>query len=364
MHATDVCVNWLDRILHDKGVLGSAGHVTKTTIEPIGTGLVADSYQIKISYSEGNLGPESLVAKMTSDSEASRAAGRTELNYAREVGFYNEIAPNLQVRVPDCFHAEIDSNNTEFVLLLEDMSPARPGNQLAGCSVAEAKLAIEQAARIHAPYWASDELEGNPWLDISSSYWQRFTEMMPQWYAGFVERYSGRLIDDDVALGQEFVDNIADYYRALSAMPYTIQHGDYRLDNVLFDARGGEVPLVVLDWQTVVYGPGVVDVAYFVGGALDAPTRRMNEDAILHHYHSELAALGVDGYSFEQLLADYACATFHNFIIGVAAAMLVERTERGDELFLSMVTNSLAHARDRDGVRHIGAGALTAVNHA
>lgn len=362
MHAADICGGWLDRVLHDRGILALGNRVTGTAIEPIGTGLVADSYQITISYSDGGGGPESLVAKLTSDSEQSRAAGRSELNYAREVGFYTEIAPHLQVRVPACFHAEIDSNNTEFVLLLEDLTPARPGNQLTGCTVAETRLAVEQAARIHAPYWGSEELRGNPWMDISSSYWQRFAEMMPEWYDGFRQRYAGRLSEADIALGQEFVDNIAGYYQALEGMPYTVQHGDYRPDNVLFDARGGEVPLVVLDWQTVVYAPGVVDVAYFIGGALDATTRRANEDELLRHYHSELVDLGVDGYPFERLVQDYACATFHNFIIGVAAAMLVERTERGDELFLSMVTNSLTHARDRDGARHIGIHPLAAVN--
>lgn len=362
MHAADVCASWLNEVLHDQDVLDPDSQVAETTLEPIGAGLVADSYKVEISYSGPDRGPDSLVVKLTSESEQSSAAGRTELNYTRGVGFYREIAPNLPVRVPMCFHAEIDSNETEFVLLLEDLNPARCGNQLAGCTVSETELAVEQAARIHAPYWGSEELKGNPWLDISSSYWQRFVEMMPEWYAGFIQRYAGRLSETDIALGQKFVDGIADYYRALERMPYTVQHGDYRPDNVLFDARGGEVPLVVLDWQTVVYAPGVVDVAYFIGGALDRETRRANEDALLQRYHSELVDLGVDDYPFERLLQDYACATFHNFIIGVAAAMLVERTERGDELFLSMVTNSLTHARDRDGVRHIATNKLAVVD--
>ena len=66
---------------------------------------------------------------------------------------------------------------------------------------------------------------------------------------------------------------------------------------------------------------------------------------LLHAYHSELSELGVD-YSFDELVADYTVTTFQNFVIGVAAAMLVERSDRGDELFLSMVTRSLQHAQD------------------
>ena len=362
MHANDICSDWIDQVLRKEGAIDSGTKVTEIVTAPIGTGQVADSYQIKIEYSGPTQAPASLVAKLTSDSEQSRAAGRTEMNYLREVGFYSEIAPNLQVRVPKCFHAEIDSNATEFVLLLEDLSPARTGNQLVGCTVAETELAVQQAARIHAPYWGSESLKGNTWLDISSSYWQRFSDMMPVWFAGFTERYADRLTSDDVELGQAFTDNIGGYYREMEAMPYTVQHGDYRPDNVLFDALDGTVPLAVLDWQTVIYAPGVVDVAYFIGGALDIETRRANEEALLHLYHDELKKLGVEDYSYEQLISDYACATFHNFIIGVAAAMLVERSERGDDLFVSMVTNALAHARDRDGARAIGINAYETVS--
>ncbi|MEV0854476.1 phosphotransferase [Nocardia fluminea] len=354
MHAIDLCADWLDQVLHARGLLGPRDRVTDLTITPIGTGLVADSYQLGVSYSPEARAPGTFVAKLTSDNEQSRAAGRSELNYAREVGFYREIADHLPVRVPKCLHCEIDSNNTEFVLLLEDLSPARAGNQLAGCSINETVLAVEQAARLHAPYWGSTELQGKPWLDISATYWQRFAEMMPGWYEGFLLRYADRLDRADIELGQAFVDDIATYYEAMEAMPYTVQHGDFRPDNVLFDAHGGADPLVVLDWQTVLYAPGVVDVAYFVGGALPVDVRRAHEEDLLRKYYDELVGLGVTEYTPRQLRDDYACATFHNFVIGVAASMLVERTERGDDLFVSMVGNALRHARDRDGAGRLG----------
>ena len=220
-----------------------------------------------------------------------------------------------------------------------------PGDQLAGVTVDQTMLAVQQAARIHAAYWGSDQLRGLPWLDISQSYWARFADEMPAWFAGFAERYRQHMHPDDIALGTAFAAHMDRYYARLSAMPFTAQHGDYRPDNVLFDARGGTVPLAVLDWQTVIFGPGVVDVAYFVGGALDPQVRQEHEMGLLHAYHSELSELGVD-YSFDELVADYTVTTFQNFVIGVAAAMLVERSDRGDELFLSMVTRSLQHAQD------------------
>jgi hypothetical protein len=350
MHSSDICATWLDDVLHRNGLLADSVSVTGIDANPVGTGQVADSVQIRATYSGPTTAPSSFVAKISSDDETSRSAGRTELNYLREVRFYQEIAPRVDVRVPLCHHAEIDSNNTEFVLLLEDLSPARQGDQLKGCSVAETEIAVRQAARLHAPFWDATELVGNPWLDISATYWERFAAMMPEWWSGFRGRYAARLSEDDLALGQAFTDNIRGYYRALRSAPFTVQHGDFRPDNVLFDAAGGDVPLVVLDWQTVIFAPGAVDVAYFVGGALDTTTRRQHEVSLLQAYHDELAAQGVTDYSADDLRRHYAVGTFQNFVIGVAAAMLVVRTDRGDDLFASMVANSLAHARDHDAL--------------
>ncbi|WAL49322.1 phosphotransferase [Rhodococcus pyridinivorans] len=354
MHANDITPGWVQDRLRAAGQLHDTTSIESIDIRPVGTGQVADSYRITPTYTadSGN-GPTSIVAKVTADGPHSRAAGRTEMNYVREVHFYQDIADKLHVRVPRCYHSEIDSNNTEFVLLLEDLAPACQGDQLAGVTVDQTHLAVQQAARIHAAYWNSDALRGLPWLDISATYWARFAENMPTWFAGFEERYAPHLSADDIALGAAFSAHMDRYYSRLSSMPFTVQHGDYRPDNVLFEASGGTVPIAVLDWQTIIFGPGVVDVAYFIGGALDPRSRRDHEKSLLRTYHTELTNLGVD-YPFDDLEADYAIATFQNFVIGVAAAMLVERTDRGDLLFVSMVTRSLQHARDRNAAAALG----------
>lgn len=347
MHASDLNASWLDSVLERAD---PEERVTEVSVSRIGTGQVADSYRVALSSSApaGSSRPASVVAKLTSGSEQSRAAGRSELNYLREVRFYQHLAPRVTARVPHCHFAEIDSNGTEFVLVLEDLSPARVGNQLQGCTVEETELALTQAARFHAPFWDDESLRGLDWLDISSTYWQRFEEMLPTWFAGFADRYRDRMEPSDLDAAGRFVERIDAYYRRLRACPFTVQHGDFRPDNVLFDVAGEPGTLAVVDWQTVIFGPAAVDVAYFVGGALDSETRLLHEDRLLAGYHRELGELGVD-YPYERLASDYAVGCFANLVMGVAAAMLVERSERGDDLFTSMVANSVRHARDRGG---------------
>lgn len=352
MHKSDVYGGWIEKVLHERGVLPAATRILDAVISPIGTGQVADSVRVEFTV-DGEAPFTSLVAKVSSDNEDSRAAGRTERNYLREVRFYEQVAPKLSARVPECYFSEICSNGTEFVLLLEDLSPAAAGNQLDGATVQEVEAALRQAARFHAPFWGGEELRGSEWLDISSTYWKRFEEMMPQWWAGFRKRYEGKLTDEQVAFGNKFVAGIDRYYDLMRSLPPTIQHGDFRPDNLLFGIDGDPLSVAVVDWQTVLLAPGTVDAAYCVGGSLPVETRRKHEESLFGAYADELASLGVTA-DAEELRRGYAAGTLHNFIIGVAAAMLVVRTERGDALFQSMVTNAVTHAQDQHALDQIG----------
>jgi len=42
--------------------------------------------------------------------------------------------------------------------VLEDVAPARQGDQIDGCGVAEARLAMEALARVHAPVFGDPAL--------------------------------------------------------------------------------------------------------------------------------------------------------------------------------------------------------------
>lgn len=352
MHKSDINAEWIEKVLHQQGLLPATSRITGITAAPIGTGQVADSVRVELDV-DGEAPFRSLVAKVSSDDENSRAAGRTELNYLREVRFYEEIAPRLAARVPECYFAEICSNGTEFVMLLEDLTPATAGNQLDGATVEEVEAALRQAAGFHAPFWGGEGLVGSPWLDISGDYWKRFESMMPEWWAGFRERYTGKLSDDQLAFGDAFVAGIGKYYDLMRTLPPTVQHGDFRPDNLLFGVGGDPKSLAVVDWQTVLLAPGAVDAAYCVGGALPVEVRREHEQRLFDLYADELARLGVE-VDRDELARGYAAGTLHNFIIGVAAAMLVVRTERGDALFGSMVTNAVTHAQDQKALEQIG----------
>ena len=59
-----------------------------------------------------------------------------------------------------------------------------------------------------------------------------------------------------------------------------------------------------------------------------------------------IAALGVTGYSFEEMMKHYALFSFSLFNMAFTASMIVERTERGDNMFFQMLRGGADHVLD------------------
>ncbi len=148
-------------------------------------------------------------------------------------------------------------------------------------------------------------------------------------------------------MGQVLIDNYAAYATPRDDL-VALTHGDFRLDNMLFTDTEGRA--VILDWQTVSAGHPMVDIAYCVSTSLADPTvRAVNEQTLLQDY---LDKLGLpDGcYPFEMAWADYRRSAFAGFIMALVSAMLVERTERGDEMFAVMAERSAWQALHLDSL--------------
>lgn len=318
------------------GVLGGrfGGEVVAVDAGAIGTGQVADSYRLGLTWSSAGAGPATLVAKVTAASQVSRAAARATRTYEVEVGFYQDLAPTLPVRSPDCSYAAHDPNTDGYVVLLEDAAPAVQGDQLAGCSVDEAAAALDELALLHGPRWADHRLHELPWLN-------RHVEgsiddmvglvgmMLPQ----FLDRYAERLSPDVVDATERLGGRLPDYLER--EVGPTVVHGDFRVDNLLF----GRERVFVLDWQTVRLGPAMSDVSYFLGGSISVDDRRSYEEELVRHYHERLLAAGGE-LGWDDCWAGYRRYAYDGLVMAVVASILVGHTERGDDMFVAMAERS------------------------
>src|SRR5207247_1558631 len=101
-------------------------------------------------YADGD-GPASVVAKLAAADDTSRATGVQLGAYEREIRFYRELAPRIGGPLAGCLLSMYDPAEGWFTLVLEDVSPALQGDQIAGCSVDGASRALRGLAELHAP---------------------------------------------------------------------------------------------------------------------------------------------------------------------------------------------------------------------
>ncbi|MDB5432160.1 MAG: hypothetical protein JWP35_3276 [Caulobacter sp.] len=328
--------DWMTAALRASGALPQ-GRVSGMTVTPVGNGLLGDSFRFALTYDAAPDGaPASVVGKFPAVDPTSKASGAALGLYVREVSFYRELAHTVGIITPKPHVAAIDLETHDFTLIFEDFGPARPGDQLAGCSVEDAETAVLEAAALHAPHWGKDSLGDIAWLNSGEATMTTVSAMLPAVIVGFKDRYDGQIEPELLGL-MDRLPAVMSAMRADRTSPRTVTHGDFRLDNVLFDIQGGTRRMGTLDWQTPAVGPGINDVAYFLSAGLSPQERREHERALVARYHGELTRLGVNGYGLDQCWTDYRRFSVSGLFTGLFSAMVVERTERGDALFLKMV---------------------------
>ncbi len=340
-HPDAIGADWLTAQLRRSGAIGD-GAVTAIRWEPIGTGQVGDSARLHLTYDRAGAGPATIAGKFPAEDAMSRGTAAAFGLYAKEVNFYRELAPQLAIRVPRVLAAEIADDGVDFILLFEDLGPARGGNQLASCGLADAREAMRQAAALHAPSWENQTIIGTPWLHPREGQIDQVKALYKPAQAIFRERYAGSLEPEYMAVCEQ-LNEAADQWFSRDGTPKCLLHGDFRLDNMLFDIQGGKEPIAVLDWQTVAVGNALTDIGYFMGTGIGKELRELHEDELLDLYCTEMSARGVP-LDRDAIWDDYVLGALHGVSTAVFSAAYVERTERGDANFLSMARGGCALA--------------------
>jgi hypothetical protein len=353
-YASEVTPEWLTEVFGAAGMLTAGARVVDLSTSPVGTGQMADTSRFTVSYDVEGAGPPSVVGKFASADDQSRATGLALRAYEIEVRFYQEVADRVAARVPARYFAQVEPDTGWFTLILQDIAGANQGDQIAACDAEVAAAVLEEMAGLHAPCWEAPELAALDWLNRASPDADQFlSAMVSSLLPGFLERYADDLAPEHAELCRLFVEHIGTWAR-LRTGPQTASHGDFRLDNLLF--QPGERRPVVVDWQTLSWAGGSYDVAYFIGGCLSAEDRRRHELDLLAHYHNALCSRGVADYSLEQLRLDTRRDSFGGVLMAIVAAMVVQRTERGDLMFLTSTTRHAQHALDVDAPALLLAG--------
>ena len=342
-----VTPGWLEVRLKAAGVMG-AGRVVDAVFVPIGTGQVGDTARFTLSYDPPGAGPDTVAAKFAAADGTSRATAAMLGLYAREVHFYRHLAARIEVRTPQVYASDLSADGATFALVFEDLGPAQGGNQLDGCSLAQARHAVIQAAALHAPTWGVAALGSADWLQPVPGLVEQISAMYPNAHAVFRERYDGMLPPELMAVCDALNDHAAGYYRRNPALRAVV-HGDFRLDNMLFDARGGADPIAIVDWQTAAWDCPIKDLGYFLGCGIGSALRRPHEDELIDLYCAEMSRRGV-ALTRGAIWDRFRLGALHGVATAVFSSAFVVRTDRGDANFLSMARNACELAADHDSI--------------
>ena len=335
----DLNAEWLSHAL--SSALGPDASVAafQATVIGEGVGFLGELGRVELTYAgtPADGAPASVVVKLPTREPQPRALATTMGLYEREVGFYRELAETSGARVPRVYHAAFEPSSGGFALVMEDVRNARLGNQLASCSLDEARLVITALAKLHARWWESPKLDTYTWLPASAAH--PFFQVMRMGYEQslpvFLDRYADAF-DPVVRRCAEGLSAGWDHFMApLFTRQRTLCHGDYRLDNLLFGTPGTEDELVMLDWQLCLGASATNDLQYFISGNLRPEVIDQETEGLLDLYHETLAGCGVHQYSRSQLGAEYREASLLQvlrLVLGAAAIDPETYDERGHEV--------------------------------
>ena len=319
----------------------------------VGEGFMGQLARVRLT---GHGVPSSVIVKMPTEDPGGRMIGDMMRVWEREHRFYTDVAPRLGdrtlgLRVPRCWHAGVDP----WVLVLEDLHPLTSGDQVTGPTLEQAHVAIDAAAALHGTWFDRPELHELTWLpDISDPMTAALGPLFDMGWPTFLSRYQDSLPQRVLGWCEAFVPRVVEWIGTYSGWPFTLIHGDFRLDNMFFAPDGS---LTLIDWQLSMRAPSTTDLVYFLGTNLPTDMRRAVQADLIDRYSRAMTSHGVpaqwaDAARITQGYAEgclYYCTSFAASILTLDPA-----NERGAALMDALVRRAFSAADDLDAGGRLG----------
>ena len=332
------------------------GMVTEVKREVIGEGIgfLGELYRCSLTWRGTTDAPDSVIVKIPSKVVKNRSLGEALAVYEREIRVYREMTHELGMPTPQFIYADYDANPApwletlfvylfgklpvfavskllnlllliggksprRYLLVMEDIHDARPPSQIEGGSIDDALNGLDLLARFHAHNWCNSERRDSHPIIWSIGHLPKVVQASYRRNrSAFVDRFGALIGEEVVQKMDEVQEQLPELCSQMERDPWTLCHGDYRLDNLMFRSNG---ETVVLDWQGLAWGRPGWEVAYFITTALE-PHHRVEEEMMRLRYHQGLVDAGVNGYSYEELIED----------VSTSKAILAHRMVAGDDL--------------------------------
>ncbi len=328
--------DWLTKALKPSFPNIAVEHFENTTIG-VGSGFMGDLERVSLTSASNADHPKTVVVKFSSHFEATRIlAGRMNY-YGRELGFYEDCAKTAGVKTPTIYCQHFDAQNQHFVMVMEDLAPAVPTDQVVGNTLEQSEQVMLAFADLHGKWWNSLDLKQMAWTapithvtPIKESLIQLEASIQDAERTGRFDAYPN-------------MKRLQPRLPPLFAMeppqpePYTLVHGDLRSDNIFFSPESPSDEPTIIDWQTAGIGQPMTDIARWLTQSIDIDLRRQHETDLLKLYHERLIANGVENYSYQKMLQEYEINLVVTLLMFSMSMDEIEQTsDRAAPLFHAM----------------------------
>jgi aminoglycoside/choline kinase family phosphotransferase len=343
--------DWLTGVLRTSGALSSTASVVSIDHTPVGegVGMLSEIEFLGLTY-EGDAAdaPASVVAKFPTQNETNRGVAVHFNVYAREVRYFAELHDQSAAHGPKVHLSQMEGDE-HFVILLEDLSDYRVGDQIVGATLDETQAAIDELAKMHASFWNKLEDEQYAWLPRFADS-QNAANMHEGSKAGWdttVEIFGAHVPKSIRNAKDAYLAAVPKMQAQLDQAPRTLVHGDFRMDNLFFAQDSSHYPMTFVDWQGPVRGRGIHDVAYLLGQSTQTEVRRNHERDLIQRYVNGLVTQGIDSYTFDEAWSDYRMAVLYIWVYATVIAGTLDPTnQRGNAWMSEMVKRNCVAIED------------------
>ncbi|KAJ4268821.1 hypothetical protein NW762_002891 [Fusarium torreyae] len=241
--------------------------------------------------------------------------------YRREAEFYCHVAPVTNMLLPKIWFCGTDTVNGQGVFIMSDVaSECSFGIPLEPWAPERVGEALKQLASLHGKTWNSKE-EDYPWLFGKEGAAKLANPVRTIVLALLQPEPWGARFDEKCRppVSEELLnpDRIRRAFQALwkhadsDQKYFSLIHGDSHVGNTLI-ANDGTPGFI--DWQGLQYGPAILDLAYFLTGALTVESRRQHEGSLIEGYLEALHKEGGPKLTKEDIWDDYCQYCLQGFL--------------------------------------------------
>jgi hypothetical protein len=206
-----------------------------------------------------------------------------------EADFYCRIAPQIDVRVPECVVAVIDREAQQAAIIMRDVIVGG-GTFCSALDIFTADDAASSLAQLAGLHARPDLLAGNDWIGPRASQIARTPAFNGASIQGLMDDPRGDNLSSEVRNGDNILAAMRAFADRSDSRPQFMLHGDSHAGNIFRTADG----LGLIDWQVLQSGSWALDVAYHLNAVLPVEIAETEERRLLGDYLARMRAAGME----------------------------------------------------------------------